>query len=53
MKQLILLYWGCVFLMYLSQAYYPSRALAGVSGNKEAPVQLQRMDLFMILAIVW
>lgn len=23
MKQLVLLYWGCVFLMYLSQTYYP------------------------------
>ena len=23
MKQLVLLYWGCVFLMYLSQIYYP------------------------------
>ena len=24
MRQLILLYWGCVFLMYLSQVYYPT-----------------------------
>lgn len=24
MRQPILLYWGCVFLMYLSQVYYPT-----------------------------
>lgn len=53
MRQLILLYWGCVFLMYLSQVYYPT------SMQLESPqigcrhFMLRKADVFMIAVIVW
>lgn len=52
MRQLILLYWGCVFLMYLSQAYYPTTAqLNGPSGKRH--FMLRKADIFMAAVIVW
>lgn len=53
MKQLILLYWGCVFLMYLSQTYYPAQPrLNGPQTGKEHFL-LRHADIFMILIIAW
>lgn len=53
MRQLILLYWGCVFLMYLSQAYYPTTAqLSGPQSGKRH-FMLRKADIFMAAVIVW
>ena len=53
MRQLILLYWGCVFLMYLSQVYYPtSMQLEGPQTGRRH-FMLRKADMFMIAAIVW
>lgn len=53
MGQLILLYWGCVFLMYLSQIYYPvnGRLDGGQTGRRH--FMLRRADVFMIVIIIW
>ena len=52
MRQLVLLYWGCVFLMYLSDLYYPAGAFEGVQTGKKH-FMLRKADLFMVIAIVW
>lgn len=53
MKQLILLYWGCVFLMYLSQIYYPAEPrLTGRQTGKDHFL-LRHADVFMLIIIVW
>lgn len=53
MRQLILLYWGCVFLLYLSQVYYPtSMQLEGPQTGRRH-FMLRKADIFMIVVIVW
>lgn len=53
MRQLILLYWGCVFLMYLSQVYCPaSTQLDGLQTGRRH-FMLRKADIFMIAVIVW
>ena len=52
MRQLVLLYWGCVFLMYLSDLCYPAGAFEGVQTGKKH-FMLRKADLFMVVAIVW
>mgnify|MGYP002509961115 CR=1 FL=1 len=53
MGQLILLYWGCVFLMYLSQTYYSvENQLDGRQIGKRH-FMLRRADVFMIITILW
>ena len=53
MRQLILLYWGCVFLMYLYQVYYPtSMQLEGPQTGRRH-FMLRKADIFMIVVIVW
>ena len=53
MRQLVLLYWGCVFLMYLSQTYYPVETqLDGLQTGKRH-FMLRRSDVFMIATILW
>lgn len=53
MRQLVLLYWGCVFLMYLSQTCYPVETqLDGLQAGKRH-FMLRRSDLFMIATILW
>ena len=53
MRQLILLYWGCVFLMYLSQVYYPtSMQLEGPQTGRRH-FMLRKADIFMIAVIAW
>ena len=53
MKQLILLYWGCVFLMYLSQTYYPVEPQLDGHQIGRRHFMLRRADIFMIIVIAW
>lgn len=53
MRQLILLYWGCVFLMYLSQVYYPTSAQLDGPQTGRRHFMLRKADIFMIAVIVW
>lgn len=53
MRQLVLLYWGCVFLMYLSQTYYPVIQRTDGPQTGKYHFMLRRADVFMIAAIVW
>lgn len=53
MRQLILLYWGCVFLMYLSQVYYPTSAQLEGHQTGRRHFMLRKADIFMIAVIVW
>ena len=53
MRQLILLYWGCVFLMYLSQVYYPTSMQLEGPQTGRCHFMLRKADVFMIAAIVW
>lgn len=53
MRQLILLYWGCVFLMYLSQVYYPTPAQSEGPQTGRRHFMLCKADIFMIVVIVW
>lgn len=51
MKQLVILYWGCILLMYLSRVYYPAGDEANISrgGN----FMLDRPDFFLMIIIGW
>lgn len=53
MRGLILLYWGCVFLMYLSQTYYPDEAQLDGPQTGKRHFMLRRADLFMVIVIAW
>lgn len=52
MRGLILIYWGCVFLMYLSDICYPAEAFESVQTGRKHFL-LRKSDLFMMIAIVW
>ena len=54
MRQLILLYWGCVILMYLSQVYYypvPTKLNGLQTGRRH--FMLRKANIFMIAIIIW
>ena len=53
MRQLVLLYWGCVFLMYLSQTYYPVETQLDSRQTGKRHFMLRRADVFMIATILW
>lgn len=53
MRQLVLLYWGCVFLMYLSQTYYPVETQLDGRQTGKRHFMLRRSDVFMIATILW
>ena len=53
MKQLVLLYWGCVFLMYLSQVYYPTEDQLEGRQTGKRHFMLRHADIFMIIVIAW
>lgn len=53
MKQLVLLYWGCVFLMYLSQTYRPVETQLDGPQTGKHHFMLRRADIFMIVVIAW
>lgn len=53
MRGLILLYWGTIFLMYLSQVYYPAEPQLEGRQIGKRHFLLRRADVFMIIVIVW
>ena len=53
MRQLVLLYWGTVFLMYLSQTYYPAETQLDGRQTGKRHFMLRRADVFMIATILW
>lgn len=53
MRQLVLLYWGTVFLMYLSQTYYPVETQLDGRQTGKRHFMLRRSDVFMIATILW
>lgn len=53
MKGLVLLYWGCVFLMYLSQTYYPVETRLDGSQTGKRHFMLRHADVLMIVTILW
>lgn len=53
MRKLILLYWGCVFLMYLSQTYYPTPTQLDGPQTGRQHFMLHKADIFMIVVIAW
>lgn len=53
MQKLVLLYWGCVFLMYLSQLYYPVETRLDGRQSGARNFMWRRADLFMVIVIAW
>lgn len=53
MRQLVLLYWGCVFLMYLSQTYCPVETQLNSRQTGKRHFMLRRADVFMVATILW
>lgn len=53
MQKLVLLYWGTVFLMYLSQIYYPAETLLASRQTGRRHFMWQRADIFMLAIIFW
>lgn len=53
MQKLILLYWGTVFLMYLSQLCAPTENLLTEPGYTGKHFMWRKSDVFMALAIFW
>lgn len=53
MRQLVLLYWGCVFLMYLSQTYFPVETQLDSRQTGKRHFMLRRSDVFMTVTILW
>lgn len=53
MRQLVLLYWGTVFLMYLSQTYYPVETRLDGRQTGKRHFMLRHADIFMIATIAW
>lgn len=53
MKQLVLLYWGCVFLMYLSEVYHPVDVQIEGKQTGKYHFMRRRSDIFMIIVIAW
>lgn len=53
MQKLVLLYWGTVFLMYLSQTYYPIdvKLQGGQVGRRH--FMWKKSDIFMFIVIFW
>lgn len=53
MQKLILLYWGTVCLMYLSQTYYPTETrITGRQTGKHS-FMWRKADMFMVITIGW
>lgn len=53
MRQLVLLYWGCIFLMYLSQVYYPMEIRPDGRHIGTRSFMWRRSDIFMVIVIAW
>lgn len=50
MKELILLYWGCIFLMAMSQIYYPVRLSLDDPKTHRPGFLRRKADIFMCLS---
>lgn len=53
MKALIILYWGTVFLMYLSQVYYPVEHRISRHHTGRRHFLRRPQDIFMVITIAW
>ena len=53
MQKLILLYWGTVFLMYLSQTYHPVKNQLQERQSGRHHFMWKKSDIFMIIVIFW
>lgn len=53
MQKLVLLYWGTVFLMYLSQTYYPVNTRLTGHQTGRYHFMWRKSDIFMVFVIVW
>ncbi|MBQ8238029.1 MAG: EpsG family protein [Oscillospiraceae bacterium] len=53
MQKLIMLYWGTVFLMYLSQVYYPVRSQIQGSQSGRYHFMRKKTDFFTMIVIFW
>lgn len=53
MQKLILLYWGCVLLMYLSQLYYPVKNQRQGRQIGRYHFLCEKSDIFLAIAIFW
>lgn len=53
MQKLILMYWGTVFLMYLSQRYYPAGLRFGGKQSGRCHFMRKKSDIFIVLVIFW
>lgn len=53
MRQIILLYWGSAFLLYLSGTYYPAGIQLNCDRIDSRHYMWKKSDVFMIVAIFW
>lgn len=53
MRKLVVLYWGAIFLMYLSQVYYPVKHRFDGSQIGKHSFMWRKPDIFMIIVIAW
>lgn len=53
MRKLILLYWGCTCLMYLSQVFYPVENQLQRHQTDRYHFLRKKSDIFMVIAIIW
>ena len=53
MQKLIMLYWGTILLMYLSQLYYPTRNQIRGGHTGKYNFMQSKSDLFMIIVVFW
>lgn len=53
MQKLIFLYWGAVFLMYLSQVCFPAEVRLQEGQNGRRHFMWKTPDIFMIITIFW
>lgn len=53
MQKLVLLYWGTVFLMYLSQTYYPVNTRLTGHQTGRYHFMWRKSDVFMAIVIAW
>ena len=53
MRELVILCWGCVFLMYLSQTYRPVECLLEKRDSGKYFFLTRRIDIFLLISIIW
>lgn len=53
MKELVLLYWGTILLMYLSQVYYPVTTQRDARHIGKQSFMWRKTDIFIVIVIAW